>query len=114
MIQLTNEYLDSVWWKYIEAPDVVMAMGKEGFRSAVKEILSKNITLSPISVEESLPTPKDCDTEGRCWWFNPGNPVSSNPHTSTSSWRLTHMITGKPMGTHWYPAHKFSLPNSNV
>jgi hypothetical protein len=66
-----------------------------------------------IPVSEGQPGPEDCDKEGRCWWFNPGQPASSNPHIATSSWRLTHMIAGKPMGTHWLPAHILVLPTTD-
>lgn len=66
----------------------------------------------PIPVAERLPTAADCNTEGQCWWFNPGQHYSSNPHIATSSWRLTHMMSGKPMGSHWLPADAISLPET--
>ena len=60
---------------------------------------------APVPVSEPGPGPEDCDAEGQCWWFNPGQPAMSNPHIATSSWRLCRMINGKPMGTHFLPAH---------
>jgi hypothetical protein len=66
----------------------------------------------PVPVSERLPGEGDCDAEGRCWWFNPGCSASSNPHIATSSWRFTHMLAGKPMGTHWLPAHAIPLPQA--
>jgi hypothetical protein len=67
-------------------------------------------TIEPVPVSERLPGPEDCDAEGRCWWFNPGVKASSNPHIALSSWRLTHMLASKPMGTHWLPHHALPLP----
>jgi len=67
-------------------------------------------TIKPVPVAERLPGPEDCDAEGRCWWFNPGVKASSNPHIALSSWRLTHMLASKPMGTHWLPHHALPIP----
>ena len=36
----TDEELDRIWWQYVEAPDVVMALGKDGFRRASHAVLS--------------------------------------------------------------------------
>ncbi len=71
-------------------------------------------TIEPVPVSEGLPKPKDCDAEGRCWWFNPGVKASSNPHIALSSWRLTHMLASKPMGTHWRPHHALPVPGAEV
>lgn len=68
----------------------------------------------PAPVTEKLPESKDCDAEGKCWWFNPGQPAMSNPHIATSSWRLCRMLSGKPMGTHWTPANSLPLPNKGA
>ena len=65
---------------------------------------------APVPVSERLPGPEDCDAEGRCWWFNPGEPAMSNPHIATSSWRLCRMLNGKPMGTNWLPVIALPLP----
>jgi hypothetical protein len=64
----------------------------------------------PVAVSERLPGPEDWDAEGMCWWFNPGQPAMSNPHIATSSWRLCRMLSGKPMGSHWLPAHALPTP----
>ena len=69
---------------------------------------------SPVPVSVRLPQPEDCDAEGRCWWFNPGEPAMSNPHIATSSWGLCRMLNGKPMGTHWLSAHALPLPAREV
>jgi hypothetical protein len=69
-----------------------------------------NFQPSPVPVAEGLPGPKDCDTEGACWWFNPGVKVSSNPFIAFSSWRLTPMLSSKPMGTHWLPHYTQPSP----
>ena len=36
----TDEDLDRLWWQYVEAPDVVMALGKDGFRRASRAVLA--------------------------------------------------------------------------
>ena len=33
--------------------------------------------IEPVPVSERLPGPEDCDAEGRCWIFDPGDRVSS-------------------------------------
>ena len=70
--------------------------------------------IEPVAVTERLPGPEDCDAEGRCWWFNPGLRASSNPHIALSSWRLTHMLASKPMGTYWLPHHALPVPQQEV
>ena len=37
----TDEDLDRIWWQYVEAPDVVMALGKDGFRRASRVLLAR-------------------------------------------------------------------------
>lgn len=68
----------------------------------------------PVAVSERLPGVEDCDAEGKCWWFNPGQPAMSNPHIATSSWRLCRMLNGKPMGSRWIPANSLPLPSGEV
>jgi hypothetical protein len=80
------------------------------FAQAMTDRPQHRPTIEPVPVAERLPGPEDCDAEGRCWWFNPGVKASSNPHIALSSWRLTHMLASKPMGTHWRPYNALPLP----
>jgi hypothetical protein len=66
----------------------------------------------PVPVSERLWEREGwCDEQGKCWWFNPGQPAMSNPHIATSSWRLCRMLNGKPMGAYSLPAHALPLPS---
>lgn len=55
-----------------------------------------------VPVAEGLPGPKDCDAEGRCWWFTP------------QSWPCLYLLKldscGVEVATHWLPFHSLPLP----
>jgi hypothetical protein len=34
----TDEELDAIWWKQIEAPDVIFGLGRVGFRNAARAV----------------------------------------------------------------------------
>jgi hypothetical protein len=34
----TDEELDAIWWKQIEAPDVILGLGRVGFRNAARAV----------------------------------------------------------------------------
>ena len=55
---------------------------------------------TPIPVAERLPGSEDCDTEGRCWWFDSG------------TWILLSFSQGFSWGriTHWLPANALPVP----
>jgi hypothetical protein len=97
--------------------ELFMAMSGNMGEDWYKFVKTQNGALSvhkyytaPISINDAMPTSRDCDEDGQCWWFNPGNPAMSNPHIATSSWRLTRIIAGKPMGTHWLPYTRICIP----
>jgi hypothetical protein len=75
------------------------------------DLLQHHQPPQPVPVGERLPRPEDCDAEGRCWWFNLGIPGALNSYTAISSWRLCRMLNGKPMCSHWLPAHALPIPS---
>lgn len=85
---------------------------------APSEITPENIQWKPVSLmPQPVPVSERpweqegwCDDQGRCWWFNPGQPAMSNPHIATSSWRLCQMLNGKPMGSYSLPYNALTLP----
>ena len=58
--------------------------------------------LAPISVNDRLPGPEDCDNEGRCWWFDPYYEM----------WKLESGTTdwaGKIIYTHWLQYNSLTI-----
>jgi hypothetical protein len=95
-----------------EQPDLIQVTNQQLTRAAtlLQQLSAPAPVVVSVAVSERLPVEGDCDAEGRCWWFNPGCGASSNPHIATSSWRFTHMLAGKPMGSHWASAYALPLP----
>lgn len=61
----------------------------------------------PVSYKECKPGPEHCDSEGRCWRFNPGNPGLSSPFLVHDSW----VLSSREIGTHWLPHNTPCLPS---
>lgn len=77
----------------------------------LRAVLSRYGTAHPAPVPAGERLPKEEEMKnGQCWWFNPGVAASSNPHIAFSGWKLTSMLAGKPMGTHWAPWWAFPEP----
>jgi hypothetical protein len=69
----------------------------------------------PISVSERLPGPKNCNGEGKCWWWHPNHMeddfgddwVLLNREWADSR----HDSDDSPIYTHWLPANALPIPN---
>ena len=64
----------------------------------------------PMAASERLPKPKDCDAEGRCWWwadFDDGwillNPKWAGGRRDSDD---------SPIYTHWLPANALPIPEN--
>ena len=66
-------------------------------RAALAE---QSVGPTPIPVANRLPGSEDCDTEGRCWWFDSG------------TWIFLSFSQGFSWGriTHWLPANALPVP----
>ena len=95
----------------------------------IEEHFSSRIpsALAPISVNDRLPGPEDCDTEGRCWW-------AYGQHRDDFFWggvfpdpRWTLKVDGPDSSawierierhcpcihpTHWIPYYAIQIPTS--
>jgi hypothetical protein len=61
--------------------------------------------IEPVPVNERLPGPKDCDAEGRCWWFSP---PACGPRTIRPCWTFdSEILEGD---THWLPHWALPVP----
>jgi hypothetical protein len=59
--------------------------------------------ITPIPISERLPGAEDCDGEGECWWFHPGDDETGD------FWTLYE--GGTLFGdTHWLPHWAFPVP----
>ena len=68
----------------------------------------------PVPVNERLPGPKDCDSEGRCWL---GEPQIEDSHDAT--WNLCTQYDAQEFLTWgakcgWLPFHALPLPEREV
>jgi|688.fasta_scaffold773124_2 hypothetical protein len=65
-------------------------------------------TIQPVAVSERLPGPEDCDAEGRCWWFVPGD------EERPGAWYLDGQPPAREIrfygNTHWLPHHALPTP----
>jgi len=58
-------------------------------------------TIQPVLVSERLPGPEDCDAEGRCWYWHPGE----------ECWEMVPVVTGTlDIWTHWLPHYALPTP----
>ena len=88
--------------RHISSADQVIAK----VDAALAEPEPEGPTPQPIWVIERLPGPEDCDTEGRCWWWEP------DETDEDSGWWILLRIRGNTvMYTHWLPAHALPLPS---
>jgi hypothetical protein len=63
--------------------------------------------IEPVPVSERLPGPKDCDAEGRCWWWNP----TMDPDCPNWwSFESTEYIETEP---YWLPHWALPVPKVN-
>lgn len=62
----------------------------------------------PVPYKKGKPGPEHCDSEGRCWRFNPAQPGSSSPFLVHDSW----VLSSREIGTHWLPHDAPSLPTN--
>ena len=71
----------------------------------IEEHFSSRIpsTQTPISVNDRLPGPEDCDMDGRCWWFCPPDWIELRIHSSTKD----AFVAGS---THWLPYNSIQIP----
>ena len=68
----------------------------------------------PIPVSERMPMDKDCNKEGRCWWWHPGHPESGYSEgwmQRPRQWgAVRYDFDDALVSTHWLPAHALPLP----
>lgn len=79
----------------------------EGARARAVLARWGNPAPQPVPVSERLPRSKDCDAEGRCWWF------ALETEVDFGAWTLgtPEACTGDNWGhTHWLPAHALPVP----
>ena len=55
---------------------------------------------TPISVNDRLPGPKDCDNEGRCWWGE----------SYYKRWTLYPVWAGRVSYKQWLPYYAIQIP----
>jgi hypothetical protein len=106
---LSDEKLDALWWKAIEAPDVVAALGRSGFRWAARELLARYVPprAEPVAVTERLPGVGDLKDD-HCWWGYPaGIEDPEDGRLSAAGWAF---VTTMPGSTHWLPWWALPLP----
>ena len=64
----------------------------------------------PVAVSERLPGPEDCDEQGRCWWFTPGDDEKCD------EWCLDARPAAYAIPfygyTHWLPANALPTPEA--
>ena len=70
------------------------------------EALEARSTINPVPVSERLPGPEDCDSEGRCWMFDP---------CDRGWWAYRSALPsdeelGQPPWTHWLPHWAMPAP----
>ena len=61
----------------------------------------RQLVQQPVPVSERLPGPEDCDSEGRCWWFD---------SSRVEYWFYLEPENRSPRETHWLPYHALPLP----
>jgi hypothetical protein len=67
-------------------------------------------TIQPVPVSERLPGPEDCDSEGRCWMFDP---------CDRGWWAYRSALPsddelGRPPWTHWLPYWALPVPADTI
>jgi len=102
----------------IKPPDPLVAtcpaLEKAGAMRRAATLLQQLSAPAPavvsVAVSERLPDRRpeseggDCDAEGRCWWFSPGN------QPAPPSWTLDS--EAMEADTHWRPSHVIPLPQA--
>ena len=65
---------------------------------------SPDSSTQPIPVSERLPGPKDCDEEGRCWWYGEGGDMVGWTYQDLEGFSYYK-------ATHWLPAKVLPQPS---
>jgi hypothetical protein len=72
------------------------------YRTALLAALARwgRPAIEPVPVNERLPGPEDCDSEGRCWWWDEDDDM----------WRLSEHRPWLLWWTHWLPYWALPVP----
>ena len=78
------------------------------YTRTAKLLQHQHLQPQPVPVGERLPGAEDCDAEGRCWWFVPGD--EGRP----GAWYLDGRTPAREIrfygNTHWLPHHALPTP----
>jgi hypothetical protein len=84
------------------------------FFSSIKKDVSEQVSAQPVSASERLPSPVDCDVDGRCWWWWT-DPMDEHWEFGCLPISIEQSLSMSRAGyTHWLPANALPVPATNT